>query len=284
MLQHGYLRVARPWGVELRIHWTVVVGALLAARLRLEPWTWLGFLCVVLMHELGHALAVSSAGGQLVGLDFTGVGGSCRWRGAGTLLERAWVAWGGVLAQTALLAVTFTWTLLLGTPEGRVAASLRYCFVEVNLTLLVMNLLPFSPLDGALAWRLFGALSASGGSVRKALLGWVWRWARRRRERRQEGPHGVRATSSAPPSTEAPSRSSSSGLAGDSAAVGPHAAASPTPERAPESAFSATSTHDGSPVDEEGLGAPQPSEQAQREIDALLRRVQDRAARSRRGR
>src|SRR5262245_47655860 len=98
MLQHGYLRVARPWGVELRFHWTVVVGALLAARLELQPLIWLGFLCVVLAHELGHALAVSSSGGQLVGLDVSGVGGSCRWRGAGTLAERAWVAWGGVLA------------------------------------------------------------------------------------------------------------------------------------------------------------------------------------------
>jgi Zn-dependent protease len=275
MLQHGYLRVARPWGVELRLHWTVALGAVLAARLRLEPLIWLGFLCVVLAHELGHALAVSSAGGQLVGLDVTGVGGSCRWRGTGTLVERAWVAWGGVLAQAALFAVTVASTLLLGLPAGRIATSFTYCFVEVNLALLVLNLLPLSPLDGALAWRLFGALRASGGSVRQALLGWVWRWARRRRERRRDGPRSTPAVPSVPPVAAAP-RSSS--VPGDASPSRPEAAPAPAND------FSAASSQDGPRVDDEAISAPRPSEQAQREIDALLRRVQDRAARSRRGR
>lgn len=271
MLEHGYLRVARPWGVELRLHWTVAVGALLAARLRFEPLIWLGFLCLVFTHELGHALAVSSAGGQLVGLDVNGVGGSCRWRGTGSLIERAWVAWGGVLAQAALLAVTVSSTLLLGPPVGG-GAAFRYCFVEVNLALLLLNLLPLSPLDGALAWRLFGALKASGGSVRQALLGWIWRWARRRRERRQEGPGSSADVPSTPPLAAAP-RSASVG--GDSPA---HS------EPATDNDFGTASTQGGPRVDDEAISAPRPSEQAQREIDALLRRVQDRAERSRRGR
>jgi Zn-dependent protease len=275
MLEHGYLRVARPWGVELRIHWTVVAGAVLAARLRLEPLIWLGFLGVVLTHELGHGLAVGAAGGQFVGLDVTGVGGSCRWRGTGTLLERAWVAWGGVLAQAALLAVSVVSSLLSGLPTGRLAAPLGYCFVEVNLALLALNLLPFSPLDGALAWRLFGALHAAGGSVRHALLGWVWRWARRRRERRQEGPLSMPAAPSAAPLLDPPRSSDSSGLAGDAPS------SRPRPTLAPPD--NDVSTDDGPRVDDEALSNPRPSEQAQREIDALLRRVQDRAARSRRG-
>ncbi len=281
LVEHGYLRVARPRGVELRLHWTVAVGALLAARLQLQPLIWLGFLCVVLVHELGHALAVGSAGGQLMALDITGVGGSCRWRGAGTLLERAWVAWGGVLAQAALLLVTAVSVLLLGMPGGRLAA-LGYCFIQVNLALLLLNLLPFSFLDGALAWRLFGALRASDSSVRQALLGWVWRWARRRRERRQEGPGGAPSRPSAPPLASTP-RSLSGRRVGEPPASRP----APTPEGNSEptaaSLYGAASSNDGPRVDEEAQSAPRPSEQAQREIDALLRRVQDRAARSRRG-
>jgi Zn-dependent protease len=275
MLEHGYLRVARPWGVELRIHWTVVAGALLAARLRLEPLIWLGFLGVVLTHELGHALAVNAAGGQLVALDVTGVGGSCRWRGTGTLLERAWVAWGGVLAQAALLALSVVAILLSGSPTGRLAAPLGYCFIEVNLALLAINLLPFSPLDGVLAWRLFGALHASGGSVRQALLGWIWRWARRRRERRQDGPLSMPVAPSAAPLADSPRGSGKTSLAGDAPS------SRPRPSMAPDNDVS---TDEGPRIDEEeALSAPRPSEQAQREIDALLRRVQDRAARSRRG-
>src|SRR4051812_33738645 len=105
MLQDGYLRVARPAGVEVRLHWSVAVGALLSARLRLEPVLWLSFFGVLFTHELGHALAVRSIGSSLLGIDVNGFGGGCRWRGNSGLVERAWVAWGGVVAQAIVLVL-----------------------------------------------------------------------------------------------------------------------------------------------------------------------------------
>jgi len=290
MLDRGYLRVARPWGVEVRIHWSVLVAALLVARLRLEPVIWLGFLGIVLTHQLGHAAAVASVGGTLLGLDTTGLGGNGRWRGAGTLLERAWVAWGGVLAQAVLLAAALSLVSFSGV---RGSSQLEYCFIEVNLGLMAINLLPFAPMDGALAWRLFGELSASEWTSRQTSLGWLGRWARWRRARRQDGPGGADVKeSAAPPSSGA---ASSSGLAvpvpgaptepgtDPPASASPYArsrrAASPRSGR-----YGQAATDDAQHVDEEPLASPRPSEQAQREIDALLRRVADRVARSRRGR
>jgi stage IV sporulation protein FB len=280
MLDRGYLRVARPWGVEVRIHWSVPLAALLAARLRFEPALWLGFLGVVLVHQLGHALGVALCGGRLLGLDTTGLGGSCRWRGAGTLLERAWVAWAGILAQGVLLGAA------LALSAGRVAqgteASLRYCFVELNLAVLAINLLPVAPLDGALLWRLFGALRASAWTPRQALLG----WARRHRERRAEGPGGSLSAE------EQPAPSSGTALSsGLSVPVARSPGAPPTDlpftrvrgRGAPHSQRGDRAATEDVPEDEQ-LQSPRPSEQAQREIDALLRRVEDRVARSRRGR
>jgi len=279
MLDRGYLRLARPWGVEVRIHWSVPLAALLAARLRFEPLLWLGFLGVVLAHQLGHASAVAISGGRLLGLDTTAFGGSCRWRGAGTLLERAWVAWGGVLAQGALLGAALVLSGRYGASGSE--APLRYCFVELNLAVLVINLLPFPPLDGALTWRLFGALRASEWTLRQGLAG----WARRRRERRARGPGGDSLAGEPPPSS---GTALSSGLSLP-ALRSPAAPSTALPflhggrRGAPRSQRHGQPTLGDVPDDEQPLDSPRPSEQAQREIDALLRRVEDRVARSRRG-
>jgi hypothetical protein len=280
MLDRGYLRVARPWGVEVRVHWSVPLAALLAARLRFEPVLWLGFLAVLLTHQLGHAVAVAISGGRLLGLDTSGLGGGCRWRGAGTLLERAWVAWGGVLAQAALLGAGLALSSWQGA--GVTGTQLGYCFVELNLAVLAINLLPIAPLDGALLWRLLGALRASDWTLGQVLAG----WARQRRERRAEGSGGS-------PSGEerAPPSSGSALSSGFSVPTARSPAAPPTElpftrtrgRGAPHSQRYGQAATDDVPDDEQPLESPRPSEQAQREIDALLRRVEDKVARSRRG-
>jgi len=283
MLEDGYLRVARPAGVEVRLHWSVAVGALLSARLRLEPVLWLGFLGVLLTHELGHALAVKSIGASLVGIDFSGVGGSCRWRGSNGLVERAWVAWGGVLAQAVLLGVVLLLCVGLGAGTGPLGAQLRYSFLEVNLAVLAINLLPMAPLDGALAWRLFAALRANDRTLRGTLLGAIWRWARRRRERRSGQGNAEAGHAAADPTSP-----TGSGPARD-AASGPGAALDTPYDRTRggdhQHAEGYSQATTGDDVEEDGsLGSPEPSAEAQRELDALLRRMRERAERGRGGR
>jgi len=282
MLQDGYLRVARTAGVEVRLHWSVAVGALLSARLRLEPVVWLGFLGVLFTHELGHVLAVKSIGSPLVGIDVNGFGGGCRWRGNSGIIERAWVAWGGVIAQALLLGVVLTLCASLGLGSSGWGAQLRYSFVEVNLVVLMLNLLPVAPLDGALAWRLFAALEANDKTLRGTLLGAIWRWAHGRRERR-------RGQGSVEPGQEVadPSALEGSSPARD-AAPGPSAALDAY-ERARAADHQHTEgyrqTATGDDVEQDGSsGTPQPSAEAQRELDALLRRMRERAERGRGGR
>jgi stage IV sporulation protein FB len=250
MLHQGYLRIGRLSGIDLRIHWSLPVGALVFTRARFEPVLWLSFLLVILVHELGHAWAVKRSGFSVSGIDVTGLGGHCRWRGRASNLERAWIAWGGVLAQMLLLVLTLSARAIWGPPESRSALLASEAFIGINLWIAALNLVPFAPLDGADAWRLFGELERAGWTLKGFLLRPLLRWARDRRAARlSEDP--------APPETEPPAESGRT--------------ASP----AAEAESGATQTE---------RDLPKPSAQAQRELAALLERIGDEAGKAKRRR
>lgn len=258
MLVNGYFRVARPAGVELRLHWSVPVGALIVGSLHFEPLLWLGFLLVIITHELGHVVLVRIMGFQVVGIDVTGIGGQCRWRGESEPLEHAWIAWGGVLAQGVLLLGTLTAMSLWGPQASEGWALLRHAFVEINLWIVALNLLPFPPFDGARAWSLFGELERAGWTPARAVLYPFWRWARRRRrardDQRGEGSH-PRSAAGRPAASPSPPSSA---------------------ESLADSEVARTSADDDTLV--------KPSAQAQRELAALLERIGNEAGKAKRRR
>jgi Zn-dependent protease len=257
MLDNGYFRVGRLVGVELRLHWSVPVGALVFGSLRFEPVLWLAFMAVIFVHELGHAALVKSLGFRVVAIDLTGFGGQCRWRGSANSLEHAWVAWGGVLAQTGLLMSTLLVVALFGAPESGWGVLVSYGFININLWIIAMNLLPFPPLDGARAWNLFRELKLAGWTPRQALFRPLKRWAERRRQARQGKPGaGVNV-------------------------AGPTAEPRGPQERASDGAAAQSEDEVLAPSD----GQPsKPSAQAQRELAALLERIADEAGKAKRRR
>src|ERR1700679_842642 len=99
MNERGYLRIGRFLGVPVRMHVLVPLGALVFSGFRLEPGSWLGFVLVVLLHEIGHALVVKHYGLTVEGIDLHAYGGVCRWSGEATRWERTAIAWGGVSIQ-----------------------------------------------------------------------------------------------------------------------------------------------------------------------------------------
>jgi stage IV sporulation protein FB len=154
-IEQGHLRIAEWRGVPLRLHWTTAAGALLFSGFRFEPGAWLGFVLLVLLHEMGHATLVMRYRLRVVSIDVHGYGGVCRWAGQATGWQRAVIAWGGVLAQALLLGVTYGVVVLLGPPRSLLVAQLVDVFTFTNIWLIGLNLLPFPPLDGAQAWRIF---------------------------------------------------------------------------------------------------------------------------------
>jgi stage IV sporulation protein FB len=251
MLGTGYYQVGRVAGVALRWHWSVLAGAVMFGGLSFEPLLWLAFLFVLVVHELGHALLVRSFGFRTVGMEITGWGGHCRWRGAADGLAQACIAWGGIVAQLLLLVVTWGVRAALGAPHGAVAELVAEAFINVNLWIIGMNLLPFAPLDGARAWRLFPELRAAGWTPGRVLLHPLQRWVERRRRARGMEPTAPAAGRRQPqPSSPGGGREQAGVSAADAA--------------------------------EDDLLRPSP--QAQRELAALLDRISDEAGRAKRRR
>jgi len=155
IFQQGYLTLFRIKGVPIRAHWTVPLVCLMFSGFRFEPGMWLGVLLVVLIHELGHAFIVKRVGLINLGIDLTGFGGLCRWTGHPSEIQRAWVAWGGVLAQLGLYVATIVAVLILGSPSSAWLQQLVEAFTRANLFIAVFNLIPFKPFDGGEAWPLF---------------------------------------------------------------------------------------------------------------------------------
>jgi hypothetical protein len=160
MFDSGYWTLGRFRGLPLRVHWSVPLAALLLGQF--APLNWILFVLIVLVHELGHAALVWRYGLRVVSIDLTGFGGLCRWSGNATAHERAVIAWGGVLAQAALVIVALIAGALFSGAGLHFWAAASADFVRMNLVLIAVNLLPIPPLDGAEAWRVFGARAGRG--------------------------------------------------------------------------------------------------------------------------
>lgn len=150
----GYLTLGRLGGAPVRVHWSAPLGAFFFGQFRFVPGFWLAFVGLILAHEIGHALMVVTSGARVRGVDVTGIGGECRFDGNVTPVQRALIAWGGVLAQLAVLLVAGALLLIFGAPESELLADVAYACTFYNLTMMALNLLPFGPLDGREAWKL----------------------------------------------------------------------------------------------------------------------------------
>jgi Zn-dependent protease len=114
-----------------------------------------GLLLTLLVHELGHALLVWRFHLAVLSIDVHGLGGACRWTGPATDVQRALVAWGGVLAQLLLVtSLELIARLNIAVGSALLAEMLSY-MTAINLVIILLNLLPIPPLDGAQAWQLF---------------------------------------------------------------------------------------------------------------------------------
>lgn len=144
--------------MPVRLHWTLPVGMFLFGGMAVVPVFWSAFFVILLVHELGHAIVARRYGHRVTAIEVTGFGGVCRWEGNASDDEIGAIAWGGVAAQSILAAATYlvlTWT---GKPEVSWGIQLVRALIYVNIALIVINLIPLRPLDGADAWPWVGRI------------------------------------------------------------------------------------------------------------------------------
>jgi len=152
-IREGFLVLGHLGRAPIRVHWTTPIVAFVLTGFSFVPGAWLGFLVLVLVHEIGHALAARSVGGHVISINAHGLGGTCEWYGDVTARQRALIAWGGVIAQAALFIAASFASLVL--PSWGFLGQIMYTLTATNLILIAINLLPIRPLDGAEAWKLF---------------------------------------------------------------------------------------------------------------------------------
>lgn len=155
VFQTGYWTLARYRGIPIRLHWSIPLGALFFGRFEIVPGFWLGFVVLVLIHELGHAFLARTRRLAVHEVNVHGLGGECVHR-RGAPYDDAIVAWGGVLAQLLVLYVPTRVLLALDVlpRDSAFVAQLVSALTWTNLWLVGINLLPIPPLDGAKAWQL----------------------------------------------------------------------------------------------------------------------------------
>jgi Zn-dependent protease len=155
-LNGGYLTLGHFRGAPIRFHLTVVLLGLWFARGSVAAWA--ALVLLIFIHELGHAIVVRACGHRVVAINIHGFGGTCEWEGAATSMHASMIAWGGVWAQLALYAATCAHLALNGGPTSAIDATVISVFTTTNAWIMLLNLLPIPPLDGARAWSLFPLL------------------------------------------------------------------------------------------------------------------------------
>lgn len=153
----------------LRLHWSLLLGAALFCALSPRPLLLVGYAAVLLAHVAGHAFAVLGTRLSVSGVILHALGGELTGSGEATPLRRSVIAASGLLAQLALLLGA------LGA-QHYLPPDLADALVRRNGIVLLLNLIPVRPLDGALAWRLPSRL----------------RWSRRLRARDEPPSREVR--------------------------------------------------------------------------------------------
>jgi Zn-dependent protease len=182
----GSLRLARIAGIDVFVHWSWAVVAMIeiksrSGHFRSLVWNVIEYLTmfvVVLLHEFGHALACRQVGGRADQIVLWPLGGVAFVTPPARPGATLWSIAAGPLVNLVLLAATIGLLTLLPVGHSDLLLFLR-AFAFINLGLFLFNVLPIYPLDGgqilrALLWFVVGratSLTIAAGLGLVALIG-----------------------------------------------------------------------------------------------------------------
>ncbi len=173
-------RLGRAFGVEIRLHWTIVVvpiflsGVLLgsgtpsATAWGIALLTTVGLYAVIYSHEMGHVLGGRRYGIFTPLITLSPLGGLAHMAApAPNPKAEIVVALAGPAVHLVWLAVCWPASFLIPDSAPYVWRSLAAWLVGINVALLLFNLLPFLPMDGG---RVFRALLSRRMHANRATL------------------------------------------------------------------------------------------------------------------
>jgi Zn-dependent protease len=169
-------------GVKVRVHWSVLlIGGIILASAFSEPalaFTVLGsYYAMILVHECGHMIAAQHRGCAVWSIELYPIWGITHFSEPYSRFDHCIIAWAGVVAQAIVAAPLVIFFEFFGStrfqPVNAAVAILGFFSVIVA----AINLIPTTPLDGAIAWSLLPALfKRSSKRTVKREPGWrSWR-------------------------------------------------------------------------------------------------------------
>lgn len=197
MLERGTVKLFGFRGIEVFLHWSWLLIAVVSIQLRkgahqYESIVWnvveyLSLFLIVLLHEFGHALACRSVGGKADRIVLWPLGGVAYVAPPQRPGATLWSIAAGPLVNLVLVPVTFV-LFFLNTGASHDVAEYFKSLAFLNLALLIFNCLPIYPLDGgqmlrSLLWFVIGrarslqvaSIIGLVGAVGGAVLAFMWR-------------------------------------------------------------------------------------------------------------
>jgi Zn-dependent protease len=158
-------RIGNWRGVPIFLHWTVLLGL---------PWgyyqtrsvagtaiAFAAFFALFLAHELGHAIVAMRRRVEVHRIELFVIHGVCVTDQPYYEVDDVLIAWGGVAAQFVVLITALGIDWLLGPRwpfTHPLTTALLRVLIDTNLLIMIVNLVPVAPLDGAKAWRVIPML------------------------------------------------------------------------------------------------------------------------------
>jgi stage IV sporulation protein FB len=168
-------------GIPISLHWTVFIGI---------PWflwqtrsladtaiAFVAFFFLLLAHELGHAAVARWRRVEVDHIQLFFLHGYCQHEPPDYELDDVLIAWGGVAAQFTVLVIALGADVLLATfwpVAGVLASPLLRVLIGTNVFIMIFNLIPIAPFDGAKAWRILPILAEWAKDT-----SWAHEWRRR---------------------------------------------------------------------------------------------------------
>ena len=154
-----FTEVFRINGTPVSLHWTVLViaalilgGAVKYPIMNLVGLTsWLG---VILLHETGHMVAARRKHCQVDSIDLYPILGLTRYQQPWSDMDECLIKWAGVIAQAIVAVPIVVIVSILGYTRFEPVNAALAIWGFFSLGVAIFNLLPFPPLDGAIAWRI----------------------------------------------------------------------------------------------------------------------------------
>lgn len=143
------------FGITIKLHWSILPSMVIFSGFNFKPVFYPAFFTLIFIHEIGHALIVKSLSFRNHELIVHGLGWACIWSGDSTQKQQSIIAWGGILAQLFIFATFILLTELFEIQPNKFVEPIFRAFIGTNLFIMLFNLIPVDPFDGAEAWKIF---------------------------------------------------------------------------------------------------------------------------------